>query len=223
MPLNKLTLPTININFIENTPYYRSLDDGVQTIDNGLKYNIVNSGIIRYTVGASNVIADTTETIKYITGTNLYTLHRVPVIDINNVGTYIKNIDYRLRPDHASIEWIGSKPSNNSNFIVNYKWVNSGYNVVHQLMDYLMKDVRGRVFNLFKDYNVNIIDFKPVVDISDIYASDAFNAFSFDFIITYPFTWNTILSDEDAVIANTFTFNLIVNNIDVDTISYTKE
>lgn len=222
VPLNKLTLPTINVNFIENAPYYRSIDDGAVIIDGGFKYNIVNSGIIRYTVGASSVTADTSTTMIYKTGTDLYTLPRVPVVNINNIGTYVKNIDYRLRSDHASIEWIGNKPANNASFVVNYKWVNDGYFISHQLIDYLMKDVRGRVFNLITNYNVNIIDFKSVVDISDIYVSDAFNAFSFDFIITYPFTWTSTISDEDAIIANTFTFNLIVNDIDVDTISYTK-
>jgi len=223
VPLNELTLPTINIKFIgEGTPSYRSMDDGAIITDNVTSYVNTDMCTIRYTVAASDVVIETTETITYKTGTDIYQLHRVPSIDILSVGTFIKNTDYKLSTDHTSIQWIGSKPANNVPFTVRYTWSNSGYYISNQLIEYLAKDIRGRIFDLIKVYGINIIDFKGLKDISDIYVSDVFNAFTFDFIITYPFTWTTTISDLDAIIANTFTFDLIMNNINIDTISYTK-
>ncbi len=220
VPLNKLELPTVNIKFInEGDLYYRSIDDCCNIVDTTTTFNNINTCVVRYTVASTDVVINTSNPITYKTGTDIYTIPRVPVIDIIKVGSYIKNIDYKLSDDHTSIIWIGNKPSDNTIFNIEYKWINSGYYISNQLVSYLIKDFKGRIFNLIRDYGINIIDCKGVKDISDIYTSDSFNAFSFDFTITYPFTWSTTISEEDAVISDTFTFDLIVNDINVDKIT----
>lgn len=224
IPLNKLSLPTINIRFIDDgNKYYRSIDDCVSSIDTTTNFVNVNSCILRYTVASTDVIIDAEDSITYKTGTDIYQLQRVPSIDIDSVGAYVKNIDYKLSSDHTSIQWIGSRPANNSIFNVKYKWVDSGYYVASQIAEYLIKDFRGRIFDILKSYGINIIDVHGVKDISDIYVDDSFNAFYFDFVITYPFTWSTTISDEDAITANNFDFDLILNNINIETISYHKD
>lgn len=220
VPLNKLELPTINIKFINDGElYYRSIDDCCTTdINHNANFCNINSCVIRYTVAATDVVIDTSENITYKSGINSYNIKYVPAIDITEIGSYVKNTDYKLSTDHTSVEWIGNKPSNNTTFNIKYKWIDSGYYISDQLITYLIKDVKGRVFNLVKDYGINIIACKAVKDISDIYVSDSFNVFSFDVVITYPFTWNTTISEEDAITANKFTFDLIINNIEIDTI-----
>lgn len=222
-PLNKTILPYVNIKFInEDTDFVRSMDDLISFSDETTSYTSIKMCTIRYTIASTNVNITSTDTIKYITGTNVYQLKNNPVIDVNNVGSYVKNVDYKLSNDHTSIEWLKNYPSNNTSITPNYQWTQLGYYITHQLTDYIMKDVCGRVDNLLTKYNVNIVDVKPVQDISEIYVSDPFTVFTFDVIITYPFKWSITISEEDAIIANTFIFDLYCNNKYINTISYTK-
>jgi hypothetical protein len=220
-PIDKLILPTVNVRFFnEDTPYYRSIDDGCKIVDNISTFTNINACTVRYTVATEDFTTTASQSIKYVTGTDVYEILNKPVIDIVSIGTFVKNTDYKLSNDHTSIEWIGNKPSNNSTFNVNYKWTNSGYFINHQLTDYLIKYIKGNFLKTLNGYGIGIVDFKGVKDISDVYGSDVLNVFAFDFIITYPFEWNITLTDEDAVIANTITFDLYANGTNIDTISY---
>jgi hypothetical protein len=219
-PLNSLTLPTVNLKVIgEGTPFYRSFDDG-HVFNNSLNiYQNTYTCTLRYTVAATDKVISASQSIKYLNGVNSYVLAGVPVKDIVSIPTFVKDVDYRLNNDRDEIEWIGNKPSANANFTVTYNWINSGLYISHQLLDYLMKDVRGRVFDLLSTYKINVVKSKGVVDISDIYANDALSAFSFDIVITYPFTWTTSILSEDAVTATQIDLDLYVNEINVGTIS----
>lgn len=224
IPLNKLSLPTINIKFInDGNPYYNSIDDYTNIIDTTTNSTNIESCILRYTVAAIDTVIETEENITYKNGITTYQLQRAPTIDIISVGSYVKNVDYKLSQDHASIQWIGNTPANNSIFNVKYKWIDSGYYISQQIAEFLIKDFKGRIFNLIRNYDINIVDFKAIKDISDIYVDEAFHAFYFDFVITYPFTWTTTISDEDAVTADNFDFDLIINNVEIETISCHKD
>jgi len=222
-PLNTLTLPTINLKFIgEGTPYYRSFDDEHIMNDTVNTYKNTYVCTLRYTIAATDTVISTTQSIKYLDGVNTYPIERVPVLDITNITGYEKNIDYRLNASHESITWIGDTPAVNANFTVEYDWIDSGLYIVSQFTEYLMKDVQGRVFDLLKPYGINMIGSKGGQDLSDIITNDALNAFSFDITITYPFTWTTTITTEDASIAESIDLNLYINEINAGTISTTN-
>lgn len=218
-PLNELSLPTVNLKFIgEGTPYYRSFDDGHMYNDTMNTYQHTYTCSLRFTVAATDATINTSSSIKYISGTNSYTLPRVPVVDIIGVTGYVKNTDYRLSTDRTSIEWIGTTPANNATFVVEYTWINSGFYIANQLVDYIMQDVNGRVFDLLRPYGINIINSKGITDLSNIYTNDSLSAFSFDIVVTYPFTWSISISSEDSVLAESIILDLYVNEINTGTI-----
>jgi len=220
-PLNELTLPTINLKFIgEGTPYYRSFDDDHIINDTLNQYQHTCVCTLRFTIAASDSIISASDSIKYLSGTNSYTLQRVPVLDITSVTGFVKDTDYQLSADRTAIEWIGTTPTVNANFTVNYQWINSGFYISHQILDYIMKDINGRVFNLLTPYGINVINYKGAVDLSDIYTNDALSAFSFDIVITYPFTWTTLI--ENSEIAETIELDLYVDEINAGTITVTN-
>jgi len=218
-PLNTLTLPTVNLKVIgEGTPYYRSFDDN-HTMNNSINtYKNTYVCTLRYTIASTDTVIPTTQSIQYVTGTNIYPLDGVPCLDITDIATYTKNTDYQLNVTRDAIEWIGNTPANDTTFIVEYNWVDSGMYITHQLTEYLMKDIHGRIFDMLKPYGIDMIDSKGVVDISDIYANDALSAYSFDIVITYPFTWTTSVSSEDAVVAESIALTLFVNEINAGVI-----
>jgi hypothetical protein len=218
-PLNELSLPTINIKFIgEGAPYYRSFDDGHVYNDTLNKYRHTYTCSLRFTCAAIDTIITTSESIKYVEGTSKYALARVPILDITSITGFVKNTDYRLSSDRTMVEWIGTTPANNITFTIEYTWINSGFYIANQMIDYIMQDVNGRVFDLLRPYGINIINSKGIVDLSDIYTNDALSAFSFDIIITYPFAWSTSIASDDATLAETIILDLYVNEINTGTI-----
>ena len=221
-PLNNLSLPTVNLKFIgEGTPWYRSFDDEHTMNDTYNVFKHIYVCTLRYTVAAADTTISDTQSIKYLSGINTYAIARVPVKDITNIATFDKNVDYRLSLDRESVEWIDHTPAVNSNFTVEYDWIDSGLYISHQLIDYLMKDVHGRVFDLLRPYGIDVIDSKSVIDLSEIYANDALSAFSFDIIITYPYTWTTTLADE--YLADSVALSLLLENLDSDTLVETVD
>jgi hypothetical protein len=181
-----------------------------------------SSCIIRYKVGAIDITLTASERITFEQGTNTYKLTRVPILKINSIDSFIENVDYVLDDTRDSITWIGNKPSDNSVFIVNYDWINSGYFISHQILKYLIEDFNGRIFRILNQYGIDVIDSKGVEDISQIYTNDAFSVLVYEFTITYPFTWTTTLSVEDTVIADNIIIDLYLNEIDCGTVEYHK-
>lgn len=223
VPLNPLSVPAVNIKFVaEGTPYYRSIDDQADIVNDVLKEQDVRSVVVRYTVGAKDEVVTSSETFVYSTLQTAYTLSNVPVNQIKSVGSYVNGTDYKLSPNRDSIIWL-KQLTNNTTFTVTYEWLDSGFFVCSELINFLIKNTFGEFRHILAKNGVNVLRSTGIIDLSDIYANDALSACSCDIVLTYTYSWSRALTEEDGSLLDSIELDVYMNENLVDTIVVTKQ
>lgn len=216
--LNTVVSPTLNLSIIsENKRYYRSIDDGYTKNGDTITESDIRTAVLQYKIGASTTKLTTSDTLKKTTAT-LYTLPKPPVANINSIGSFVKNIDYCLLEDHETLSWLKSGPALNSNFTVNYDWIEDGYWIAYGIADYMIKDILANMRSVLIPYDIDVFKVGNVVDLSAIYADETFSACSFDVQLVYPYSWTRTFSEEDAVTLESIALDLHINDYDAGTI-----
>lgn len=210
-PLNTIISPSINLSIVsEGKRYYRSMDDSRNQISNVITESDVRTAILQYKVGASGKQLTASDTITK-TAATLYSLSKTPVVDITNINNFEKNLDYRLLDDHETLSWLAPGPALNSTYVVDYNWIEDGYWIAYGIADYLIKDILANMRPVLDPYGIDVFKVGNVVDLSAIYADEAFSACSFDVQLNYPYSWTRTLTEEEAVTLESIALDLIIN------------
>lgn len=213
--LNTVVSPTINFSIIsEGKRQYRSIDDNYTKTGDVVTESDIRTAILQYKIGASCITRNAIDTIKK-TDTTLYQFPKVPVVNINSIESFIKNIDYCLLEDHETLSWLTPGPALNSNFTVNYDWIEDGYWIAYGIADYMIQDILANMRSILAPYGINVFKVGDIVDLSTIYADEAFSACSFDVQLIYPYSWTHTPREEDAVTLESIALDLFVNDYDV--------
>jgi hypothetical protein len=195
VPLNDVSCPTINMSITEGAPYYQSLDNCFFD-DGDLRTEMdIRTAVLKFKVGATDIQNNVTQTISIEPQTNVYALND-PVLQINSVKNHFSS-DYQLTNDRSAIRWLNNIPALGSTFEINYDWIDSGYWIAHNIMQFIIQNMLGNIRILLEPYNVNVLKVANVVDISKVYANQALTVFMVDVTITYPFTWTIDFSNFD--------------------------
>lgn len=210
--LNDIVSPTINIAIIsDGKRYSRSIDDCTVITDTTVTGSDLRTAIVRYTIGATVQKLTRTETIKK-TNSSLYKLAHTPVLDITSIGSYVKGVDYKLENDHETLNWLKTGPAINTNFSVNYEYVEDGYWIVYGIADYLMQDILASLNSTLRQYNADVVKVGDIVDLSAIYTNDTLSVCVFDVQLVYPYKWTRAATEEDGVAIESIDVDLYVND-----------